>query len=59
MACDKDQTYLQVRWIRDYLGWLEHFTSLGEFGKLPATLGVSNPDSPPCKYSMFVINTAV
>jgi hypothetical protein len=45
----KNQTYLQVRWVRDwtYFGWLEvsrtHLVSLGEFGKLPATLGASNP----------------
>jgi hypothetical protein len=45
----KKQTYLQVRWVRDWtqLGWLEvsrtHLDSLGEFGKVPVTFGASNP----------------
>ena len=47
-----------LRYIYLYLGWLEvfrtHLASLGEFGKLPATLGASNPGlTEPA--SMFVI----
>jgi hypothetical protein len=40
MAFDKNQTYLQVRWVQDWthLGWLEvsraHLASLGHYMKL-------------------------
>jgi hypothetical protein len=51
MACDKNQTYLQVR---SGIGRTSGGCSLSEFGKRPATRGASNPGlTEPA--SMFVI----